>query len=126
VIPRFVTAALRGGQPTIYGDGTQARDFCFIENVVDANLRAGEAAGASGRVFNIACGQMTDLNQVVALIGQAVGRKLEARYEPARAGDVKNSLADITAARTVLGYTAAVSFADGLGRTFDWFKRQEP
>jgi UDP-glucose 4-epimerase len=123
VIPRFVTAALGGAQPVIYGDGTQARDFCFIDNVVEANLRAAEAPGASGGVFNIACGEMTDLNQVVRLIGDALGRRLEPRHEPARTGDVKSSLADIGRARAVLGYTAAVSFREGLARTIAWFSR---
>jgi nucleoside-diphosphate-sugar epimerase len=123
VIPRFVTAALAGAQPIIYGDGTQARDFCFIDNVVEANLRAAEVGAASGGVFNIACGEMTDLNQVVRLLGEALGRRLEPRYEPARAGDVKSSLADITQARAVLGYTAAVPFREGLARTLAWFSR---
>jgi nucleoside-diphosphate-sugar epimerase len=123
VIPRFVTAALAGTPLTIYGDGSQARDFCYIDNVVEANLRAAVAPAASGGVFNIACGEMTDLNQVVRLIGDALGRRLEPHYEPARVGDVKSSLADIGQAKAVLGYEAAVSFRAGLARTIAWFAR---
>jgi UDP-glucose 4-epimerase len=123
VIPRFVTAALAGAPLTIYGDGSQARDFCFVDNVVEANLRAADVPAASGGVFNVACGEMTDLDQVVRLIGESLGRRLEPRYEPARVGDVKSSLADIAQARAVLGYTAAVPFREGLARTIAWFAR---
>ena len=116
VIPKFVTAALTGGSPVIFGDGTQSRDFCFIDNVVDANLRAAEAPAAqvTGQVFNIACGAATDLNTVVQLIGQLTGKPLQARHEPGRKGDVKHSLADISAARERLGYQPRVQFAEGL------------
>lgn len=126
VVPKFVTSALEGRAPTIYGDGTQSRDFCYIDNVVDANLKASEAPGVSGEVFNIACGEAIDLNQVVRMISQIVsepaGRTLEAHYEPARAGDVKHSLADIAKARKLLGYAPAVTFKDGLVRTVDWYR----
>jgi UDP-glucose 4-epimerase len=125
VIPKFITVALAGKTPVIFGDGTQSRDFCFIDNVVEANLRAAEApaARASGRVYNVACGVAATLNQVVDLLGQALGRRLEARHDPERAGDVKHSLADISAARADLGYTAAVPFAEGLRRTIAWYKQ---
>jgi nucleoside-diphosphate-sugar epimerase len=124
VIPKFITAALAGKQPRIFGDGSQSRDFCYIDNVVEANFKAAAAAAnaVSGGVFNIACGQATDLNRVVALIGDHLGKKLAAIYEDERAGDIKHSWADISAARARLGYTAAVSFAEGLGRTIDWYK----
>ena len=124
VIPRFITAALEGRSPTVYGDGEQSRDFCFIENVVEANLRAADAEGASGKVFNIACGTGTSLNRVLALLGEALGRPVVALYEPGRAGDVRHSLADISQAKTVLGYTAAVNFVAGLGKTLAWFQQQ--
>lgn len=126
VIPRFVTAALSGQTPVIFGDGQQSRDFCFIENVVEANLKAAtaEAGAVSGRVFNVAVGEATDLNEVVRAIGEILGIGLQARYEPDRAGDVKHSLADITAAREALGYTAAVRFVDGLRRTVDWYRQR--
>ncbi len=124
VIPKFITAALAGRQPRIFGDGSQSRDFCYIDNVVEANFKAAsaDARAVSGGVFNIACGQATDLNRVVALIGDHLGLRLAAIYEDERAGDIKHSWADISAARARLGYTAAVSFAEGLGRTIDWYK----
>ncbi|MGB8297670.1 MAG: SDR family oxidoreductase [Polyangia bacterium] len=124
VIPRFITAALDGRSPTVYGDGEQSRDFCFIDNVVEANLRAADAEGASGKVFNIACGTGTSLNRVLALLGESLGRPVAANYEPGRAGDVRHSLADISQARTVLGYTAAVNFVAGLAKTLAWFQQQ--
>jgi nucleoside-diphosphate-sugar epimerase len=124
VIPRFVTAALEGRRPVIFGDGTQSRDFCFIDNVIEANLLAADAPHASGRVFNVACGKATDLNRVVQLVSEALAVPLDPTYEVGRAGDVKHSLADITAARQVLGYTASISFEEGLLRTIEWYKRR--
>jgi len=124
VVPRFITAALEGRAPTVFGDGTQSRDFCHIDNVVSANLLAAEVEGARGQVFNIACGRATDLNRVVALVGQALGRPVEPRYESARTGDIKHSLADVSRAERVLGYRILVPFEDGLLRTIDWFRRQ--
>ena len=124
VIPRFITAALDAQPPTVYGDGEQSRDFCFIDNVVEANLRAADADGVSGKIFNIACGTGTSLNRVLALLGEALGRPVGACYQPARAGDVRHSLADIAQAKAVLGYTAAVNFPTGLERTLAWFRQQ--
>ena len=121
VIPRFVTAALAGRGVTIYGDGTQSRDFCFIDNTVEANLAAGSASGVSGGVFNVACGAAIDLNDVVKLVGEIVGHAVPITYVPGRVGDVKHSLADITAARERLGYRGAIAFADGLKRTVAWY-----
>jgi UDP-glucose 4-epimerase len=123
VIPKFVTLALAGKTPIIFGDGTQSRDFCFIDNVIEANFKAAAAPGVSGRVFNVACGVATTLTEVVSLIGDLLGRRIEARHDPERAGDIKHSLADIAAARAALGYSAAVSFAEGLRRTIDWYKK---
>jgi len=124
VIPKFITAALAGKQPRIFGDGSQSRDFCHIDNIIEANFKAAvaDARAVSGGVFNVACGQATDLNRVVALIGDFLGQKLSAIYEDERAGDIKHSWADIAAARARLGYTAGISFAEGLGRTIDWYK----
>lgn len=124
VIPKFVTMALANQQPRIFGDGTQSRDFCFIDNIIEANFKAASAPAnqASGGVFNVGCGTTVDLNQVVALIGDLLGKKLEARHEPERVGDIKHSYADIGEAKRRLGYTAAVSFAEGLRRTIEWYK----
>jgi nucleoside-diphosphate-sugar epimerase len=124
VIPRFITSALAGLSPTVYGDGEQSRDFCFIDNVVEANLRAADAEGASGKVFNIACGSGTSLNRILSLLGESLGRPVAAHYEPARPGDVRHSLADISQAKAVLGYTAPVDFLTGLARTLAWFGQQ--
>ncbi|MBI4509362.1 MAG: SDR family oxidoreductase [Deltaproteobacteria bacterium] len=123
VIPRFVTAALSGRSPTIFGDGLQSRDFCFIDNAVEANLLACTAPGASGRVFNVACGVRTTLLEVIGTLSEVVGRKILAVHEAERAGDIKHSLADITLARQVLGYTAGVGIAEGLARTVEWYRQ---
>lgn len=122
VIPRFATAALKGEPAVIYGDGEQSRDFCFIENVVAANLLAAEAGDAAGRVFNVACGEAVSLNQVLDQLEQIVGHPIERRHEPARSGDVRHSLADISAARDNLKYRPLVTFAQGLRKTVDWFR----
>ena len=121
VIPRFVTAGLSREAAIVHGDGEQSRDFCFIDNVVSANLLAADAPDAPGHVFNIACGEAVTLNQVLDLLETILDRRIDRRHEPARAGDVKHSLADIQAARSVLGYQAAVSFTEGLRRTVRWF-----
>jgi UDP-glucose 4-epimerase len=122
VIPRFITAALEGRQPVVFGDGLQSRDFCFIENAIEANLLACTAPGAAGQVFNIACGVRTTLLEVLDLVASMTGTQIRAKHEPSRAGDVKHSLADISRARSVLGYPARVSFAEGLQRTVDWYR----
>jgi nucleoside-diphosphate-sugar epimerase len=124
VIPRFVTRLLEGQAPIIYGDGTQSRDFCFIENVIDANLLACTASGVGGRVFNIAGGQRHDLLDLCRLIGKILGTDVAPRFEAPRAGDVKHSLADITRAQKSLGFQVKVSFEEGLRRTVAWYREQ--
>ena len=123
VIPNFVTAALGGRPATIYGDGTQSRDFCYVENAIEANLLACTAQGAAGEVFNIACGESTSLLEVVDIIGQIVGRKIPPRHEAPRPGDIKHSLADIAKAKKILGYTGAINFAAGIERTVAWYRK---
>jgi UDP-glucose 4-epimerase len=122
VIPRFVTAVLKGEQPVVFGDGKQSRDFCFIQNVIDANLLACKAPGVSGKVFNIAGGKRHDLLAVLELIGRIVGRTVTPRHEPARQGDVRHSLADIRAAQEQLGYRVGVDFEEGLRRTIAHYR----
>ncbi len=122
VIPNFVTAALQGRPATIYGDGQTSRDFCFVENAVEANLLACTAAGAAGEVFNIACGESTSLLETVDIIARIVGKKIPPVHEPARVGDIKYSLADIAKAKKVLGYTGRIRFPEGLERTIAWYK----
>jgi UDP-glucose 4-epimerase len=120
VIPRFITAALDKQPATIYGDGEQTRDFCFIDNVVSANLLAANCAKKlSGEVVNIACGERTSLNQLWAMVGQATGFEAEPRYEPTRPGDVRDSLADVRAAKELIGYEPSVKLRDGLARTVE-------
>jgi UDP-glucose 4-epimerase len=121
VIPRFITCALTGATPVIFGDGTQSRDFCHVDNVVEANLKAAAAPGVSGKTYNIACGVATTLDGVVAALGGILGRPIEARHDAERPGDIKHSWADISAARADLGYTAAVSLEEGLRRTVPWY-----
>jgi nucleoside-diphosphate-sugar epimerase len=122
VIPAFVTRMLKGERPVIYGDGEQSRDFCFIDNVVDANMRGAEVPEVNGQVVNVACGERTTLNEIVRDINGLLGTRIEPVYEAARAGDVKHSLADITEARQVLGYAPLVMFPEGLRRSIDWYK----
>ncbi len=125
VIPKFVTAYLRGEPPVVFGDGTQSRDFAFIDNVVQANLKACTAPGAAGHIFNIACGERTSLLQVLDQLAEIFGRRIEPRFESARPGDVKHSLADIELSRRLLGYQPEIFFAEGLRRTVEWFREQE-
>jgi nucleoside-diphosphate-sugar epimerase len=123
VIPNFVTAALNGRPATIFGDGGQSRDFCYVDNAVEANLLACTAPGAAGEMFNIACGESTTLLEVVDVIAQIVGKKVAPVHEPPRAGDIRHSLADVSKARRVLGYTGAVKFATGIERTVAWYRQ---
>jgi nucleoside-diphosphate-sugar epimerase len=123
VIPNFVTAALAGRPATIYGDGHTSRDFCYVENAVEANLYACTAEGAAGEVFNIACGESTSLNEAVDIIARIVGTKIPPVHEPPRTGDIRFSLADIGKAKRILGYTGRVKFAEGLERTIAWYQK---
>lgn len=121
-IPAFVTRLVRGQPPIVYGDGEQSRDFCFIENVVHANLLAAEVEHAAGEVVNIACGEHITLNRMIALMREHLGVDIEPQYEAPRPGDVRHSLADISAARRLLGYEPQVMFAEGLRRSIDWYR----
>jgi nucleoside-diphosphate-sugar epimerase len=121
VLSRFMLAILEGQQPVIYGDGEQTRDFTYIENVVDETLRACEAEKASGKVFNGGTGARISLNEVLKLLEKVTGRKIQAKYDPPRAGDIRDSQADISLARKVLGYEPRVHFEEGLTRTWKWY-----
>jgi UDP-glucose 4-epimerase len=124
VIPRFVTAVLAGESPVIFGDGTQSRDFCFIENVIDANLLATTAPGVGGRIFNIAGGERHDLLELCQLVGKILGVQVTPRHEPPRPGDVKHSLADVRRAEAELGYRVRIPFEEGLRRTVAWYQER--
>jgi nucleoside-diphosphate-sugar epimerase len=122
VIPLFITAALAKRGVTIFGDGSQSRDFCYIDNVVQANLLASTASGVSGQSLNIACGSSVDLNQVVHFLGEICGWPVPINYAPRRVGDVLHSVADISLATQWLKYAPTVTFPEGLRRTLDWFR----
>ncbi len=122
VIPLFVTAMLAGRRPTVFGDGSQSRDFTFIDNVVQGNLAAEAAPQAVGRVFNVACGQQFSLLEVIASINHVLGTNIEPQFDEPRAGDVQESLADISAARELLGYAPSVVFEEGLRRSIDYYR----
>jgi nucleoside-diphosphate-sugar epimerase len=120
VIPAFIAALLKGEPPRIYGDGEQTRDFCYVGNVVKANLLAGVSdKPLAGEVVNIACGQRVTLNAMLVLMQQLLRTKVRPVHAPPRAGDVRHSLADITAARKLLDYTPEVLFDAGLKRTVE-------
>ena len=120
VISLFSTALLEGREPMVYGDGEQTRDFTYVANVVDGVLRACTAPGASGEVLNLATGGRISLNELLRTMNKIVGTNLAARYAEARAGDVRDSQADITKARRLLGYEPIVQLEEGLRRTLDW------
>lgn len=122
VIPIFVTKMLAGDRPTVYGDGLQSRDFTFIENVVAGNLAAEKAPDAAGRVFNVACGRQFSLLDLLASIKNVLGTEIEPVFADPRAGDVRESLADISAAREILGYEPKVDFEEGLRRSIEYYR----
>jgi len=122
VLSRFMLATIEGAPLTIYGDGEQSRDFTYVDNVVDETLRACDASGAAGKVFNGGTGARITLNEVVKLLERIVGRRLKVNYEPPRAGDIRDSQAEISLAKNVLGYTPRVMFEEGLARTWEWYK----
>jgi nucleoside-diphosphate-sugar epimerase len=123
VIPLFITAMLRGAAPTVYGDGGQSRDFTYVSNVVRANLLAATAPGVAGRVFNVACGQRCTLLDLIAALDEALGTHVAPVHAAPRPGDVRHSLADVTAAQEALGYRTEVDLHEGLRRTVAWYRQ---
>ena len=119
VIPLFVTAIAAGEPILVYGDGEQRRDFTYVSNVVDGTIRAAEAAGASGRIFNVAASAPATVNEVAAAIGAVLGKPVEKTFAPLRVGDIRDSWADVSAAREVLGWEPTVDLEDGLRRTVE-------
>ena len=120
VISQFTSALLSGRRPVVYGDGEQTRDFTFVANVVDGVLLACEAPNVAGEMMNLAAGGRISLNQLIRALNEIVGTAIEPIYKPSRAGDVRDSQADISRAASLLGYRPRVSFEEGLGRTVDW------
>ena len=125
VLARFCTAFLEKTDSVVFGDGEQTRDFTYIDNVVQANLLACEAPAASGKVINIGTGARISLNQTLQLLREISGNELQAKYEPPRDGDIRDSQADITLGREVLKYDPTVDFPEGLRRTFAWYQESE-
>ncbi len=119
VIPRFLRACLRGEPPHIYGDGEQTRDFTFVGDAVQANLLAADAKRASGHVMNVGGGARTSLNELLEAVRQITGTTLQAIHEPARAGDVRDSLASLDRARDLLGYVPSTSLREGLQKLLE-------
>ena len=126
VIAKYCTGMLAGKEPVIFGDGLQARDFTYIENVVSANLLAAEAPveRVAGRMFNVAGGQSISLLQLVADLNRFTGQDLKPRFEPPRVGDVRSSLADVSAAKNAIGYEVKVTWQEGLKKTLDFYRTQ--
>ena len=123
VIPLFIKSILSGQRPTIYGDGQQTRDFAYVENVVQANLKAAAAPReAAGRVFNVGNGRSTSLIDLLRTLNEIMGGKIEPIFAPARAGDVRDSLADISLARQVLGYEPSIDLTTGLRPTVEYYR----
>jgi nucleoside-diphosphate-sugar epimerase len=124
VISLFATALLEGRQPIIYGDGEQTRDFTYVANVVDGVLRACDASKAAGEVINVATGGRISLNELLRVMNQIVGINLQAIYKEERAGDVKDSQADISKAKALLGYEPIISLEEGLKNTLEWCRAE--
>jgi nucleoside-diphosphate-sugar epimerase len=127
VLAKFITQMLDGEAPTIFGDGRQSRDFTYVDNVVEANLlaSAAESREVAGRVFNVATAQRVDLFRTFEILKKLTGYSGEVKYGPERAGDVKDSLADISLAEKHLGYKPMVDFEEGLARTIAWYRNRE-
>lgn len=123
VISRFISVLLSGEQPVIFGDGEQSRDFTYIANVVDANLRAAQTTRGVGHVINVANGERITLNQLLEELKKITGRtEVRAEYREPRVGDVRHSLADISRARDLLGYEPQIELQEGLQRTVEWYR----
>ena len=122
VIPLFITAILAGRQPVIYGDGQQSRDFTYVGNVAHANLLAADAPDVSGRVLNVANGRSITLLEMLAALNRLLGTDIRPIHAPPRAGDIRESMADITLARQFLGYETQVGFEEGLRRSIDYYR----
>ncbi len=123
VIPKFITLMLAGRRPIVDGDGRQSRDFTYIENIIHGNVLAADAPAALGRSINVACGASYTLLELIAGINRVLGTAIEPVFEPPRAGDVRDSLADISLARELLGYAPTVGFDEGLRRTVEYYRQ---
>jgi UDP-glucose 4-epimerase len=127
VIARFIAAGLAGGELTLYGDGLQTRDFVYVDDVVDANIAAAAAAGSDvDGVFNIGSGESTSLVGLIEALQTEVSGSLRVRRQPARPGDIRHSAADVSAARSALGWSASTGFRQGIASTVSWYRGAQP
>src|SRR5262249_49881808 len=124
VIAIFTAALTAGRTPTVHGDGLQSRDFVYVSDVANALIRAADAPGVSGRVYNIGTGSSVTLLELIATLNQILATSITPAHGPPRAGDVRHSRAKIDRARAELGYAPAVSFEEGLRRTLEWYRQQ--
>ncbi len=124
VIPIFINRMLRGERPPVHGNGRQSRDFSYIDNIVEANIRACEAEGPIAGVYNAACGAETSILGILALLNDILGTKLSPLFEAARKGDISRSCANIARASQAFGYKPQVTVGEGLKRTVDWYRKQ--
>jgi len=122
VIPLFVSRILNRQRPIIFGDGMQSRDFTYVANVVHGNLLAAERPNIGGRTINVADGGQTSLLQLLKVLGELLGRSIEPEFKPARIGDVRDSLADISLARKLLGYEPQIRLEEGIKRTIAYYR----
>ncbi len=123
VIPKFIAQILRDERPCLYGDGCQSRDFTYIDNVIEANLKACLAPHeTAGQTFNIACGKQTSLRDMLAMVCDALGKSVEPLFAPPRAGDIAHSAANITKAKTILGYDPSYDFEKGIREAIVWYR----
>jgi UDP-N-acetylglucosamine 4-epimerase len=127
VIPQFITALLKGEQATIFGDGSQTRDFTYIDNVLQMNIKALYTGNpdAFNKFYNVACGSTTSLNQVYEILASCAKSSIKPRYEDPRQGDIKDSLANISLAKKHIGYNPEIQIKEGLVQTFEWFKKNQ-
>jgi dTDP-glucose 4,6-dehydratase len=126
VIPKFITSLLRKESPPIYGDGTQSRDFTYVDNVVEGTIAASQAPGVSGEVFNIALGEEHTVLELLDELNNIMKLSIAPAFKPKRPGDVHRTLADSSKAKRMLRWSGAVSFTDGLRRTVEWFRAHSP
>jgi nucleoside-diphosphate-sugar epimerase len=125
VLAKFCAAFLEKTEPVVFGDGEQTRDFTYIDNVVQANLLACEAPAASGKVINIGTGARISLHETLQLLREISGNDLQAKHDSPRDGDIRDSQADVALSRELLKYEPTVNFAEGMRRTFEWYKESE-
>jgi nucleoside-diphosphate-sugar epimerase len=128
VVPRFAVACLTGARPEVHGDGEQSRDFTYIDDVVEANLLAARSSErAWGKAFNVGGGgEPTSVNRLLAMIAERVGVEPDPVHTAARPGDIRRSMADVSLAKELLGFTPTVDIVEGIARTVDWFRTRQP